>query len=79
MITSVTRDQVQCESFSGWDGVEAMVAAGNSSLSYDATTNTYTYVWKTAKAWSSSASKCRLFDLELKDGTHHFAYFKFTR
>jgi hypothetical protein len=38
----------------------AAVTAGNSSLSYDAATQTYTYVWKTEKSW---ANTCRQFDI----------------
>jgi hypothetical protein len=50
------------------------VTAGGSSLSYDATSNTYTYVWKTNKAWSGS---CGLFVLGLNDGTSYSAKFQF--
>jgi len=49
------------------------VTAGNSSLAYDPTTQTYTYVWKTAKSW---AGTCRQLDVQLIDGTHHPALFK---
>jgi hypothetical protein len=52
----------------------ATSTAGRSSLSYDATTQAYTYVWKTDKAWSNS---CREFRLTLTDGTEHTALFWF--
>ncbi|SFW88596.1 hypothetical protein SAMN04489730_7008 [Amycolatopsis australiensis] len=48
--------------------------ASNSGLSYDATTDTYTYVWKTNKAW---AGDCGTFHLQLNDGTDHTAVFQF--
>jgi hypothetical protein len=52
------------------------VTAGGSSLSYDAGTHTYTYVWKTDKAW---ANTCRQFVLGLNDGTFHRADFQFKK
>jgi len=79
VITNSTQGQVQCDSSASLDGIEQTVAAGGSSLSYDPATKTYTYVWKTDKAWSTSLSKCRLFNMELSDGTHHVAYFKFVK
>jgi hypothetical protein len=58
------------------DAVEETVSAGSSGLQYDATTDTYTYVWKTSR---SMAGTCRVFDLGLKDGTIHTALFRFLR
>ena len=52
------------------------MTAGSSSLSYDATTQTYTYVWKTDKTW---AGTCRTFLMQLIDGSQHSALFKFTK
>ncbi|MDV9187061.1 PxKF domain-containing protein [Streptomyces sp. SR27] len=49
-------------------------SAGGSSLQYDPVTTTYTYVWKTDKAW---AGTCRTFTLGLNDGTTHTALFHF--
>jgi hypothetical protein len=48
--------------------------AGSSSLQYDATSDTYTYVWKTQKAW---ASTCRQLLVVLNDGVVHRANFQF--
>ncbi len=48
--------------------------AGGSGLQYDATTDTYTYVWKTSKAW---AGTCQKFILGLNDGSTHTATFQF--
>ena len=42
------------------------MTAGSSSLSYDSLTDTYTYVWKTAKAW---ASTCRELTVKLSDNS----------
>ena len=48
--------------------------SGNSGLQYDASTDTYTYVWKTDKAW---AGTCQQFTLGLNDGSTHTATFQF--
>lgn len=56
------------------DDIEQTVTAGSSSLSYDAATNTYSYVWKTNKSW---AGTCRQLIVTLVDGTQHLANFKF--
>lgn len=58
------------------DAIEQTVTAGGSSLSYDATTDQYTYVWKTDKAW---ANTCRTFVLKLSDGSYYRANFKFKK
>ncbi|MFD3534890.1 PxKF domain-containing protein [Streptomyces sp. NPDC058664] len=49
-------------------------AVSTSGLTYDAATDTYTYVWKTDRAW---AGTCRTFHLELSDGTDRVAHFQF--
>ena len=56
------------------DTIEETVTAGPSSLSYDATTDRYNYVWKTDKLW---AGTCRTLTVKLSDGTTHTANFKF--
>lgn len=66
--------QIACDSTATVDGIEQTVTAGSSSLSYDASTDTYTYVWKTQKAW---AGTCRQLVVKLNDGTVHRANFKF--
>jgi hypothetical protein len=50
------------------------VTAGASRLQYGATTQTYTYVWKTDKAW---AGTCRQLIVRLSDGVDHIALFQF--
>ncbi len=65
---------VECSDSAPADVIELTVTAGNSSLSYDSATNTYTYAWKTNKSW---AGTCRSFTLRLTDGSNHTALFKF--
>jgi DNA-binding beta-propeller fold protein YncE len=49
------------------------VTAGGSSLSYDASSGQYVYVWKTDPSWTG----CRQLVVTLNDGSVHTAYFKF--
>jgi hypothetical protein len=50
------------------------VTAGGSSLSYDAGSDQYIYVWKTDSSWAGS---CRQLIVTLNDGSVHVANFKF--
>jgi hypothetical protein len=68
--------ETKCNSMAQLDGIEETATAGSSSLSYDATTDQYTYVWKTEKAWSDS---CRQLVILLDDGTFHRANFQFVK
>jgi len=65
--------QVACSSTAPVDGIEETVTAGGSSLSYDASSGLYKYVWKTDKSWAGS---CRQLVIGLVDGTFHRANFK---
>ena len=67
---------IPCDSTAPVDGVEETVTAGSSSLSYDANSDQYNYVWKTDKAW---AGTCRQLVVKLNDGTSHRANFQFTK
>ncbi|HWN99559.1 MAG TPA: ExeM/NucH family extracellular endonuclease [Blastocatellia bacterium] len=67
-------EQIACDSTAPVEGIEETVTAGSSSLSFDPTTNVYTYVWKTEKSW---ANTCRQLVLKLNDNTIHRANFKF--
>jgi hypothetical protein len=67
---------IACDSSAALDTIEQTVTAGSSSLSYDAATNIYTYVWKTVKSW---ANTCRQLKVTLTDGTTHVANFKFSK
>jgi CSLREA domain-containing protein len=71
-----TSQQIDCASTASVDPIEETVTAGSSSLSYDATTDTYTYVWKTDKAW---ADTCRELVVTLNDGSTHVANFQFVK
>jgi alpha-tubulin suppressor-like RCC1 family protein len=69
-----TSQQVSCTAGAPEDTVEQTVTAGGSSLSYDAATQQYAYIWKTDKGWSGT---CRTLTVKLIDGTTHQASFKF--
>lgn len=70
---SPTSAPMACESGDPVDPIES-VTAGNSGLSYDAATDTYTYVWRTSKVW---AGTCRQLTVRMADGTAHVANFTF--
>jgi predicted extracellular nuclease len=70
-----TANQFTCDLSVGVDEVEA-TASGASGLQYDPTTNTYTYVWKTEKAW---VNQCRSLELTFDDGAYRNARFAFTK
>lgn len=65
---------VACDSQAEVNGIDETVTAGASTLSYAAGSDTYTYVWKTDRAWSDT---CRQFVLKLDDGTTARARFMF--
>ena len=50
------------------------VTAGGSSLSYDASSDQYVYIWKTDPSW---AGTCRQLVVQLIDGSIHRADFRF--
>ncbi len=66
--------QIDCDSTAPIDNIEQTVNAGESGLSYDASLDRYTYVWKSVRAWSGT---CRQLVVKLDDGTVHRANFKF--
>lgn len=70
-----TANQISCTLATGTDEVEA-TTAGGAGLQYDPLTNTYTYVWKTQKAW---ANQCRRFEITFDDGSYRAALFNFTK
>jgi len=63
-----------CSGLEDGDVVEETVTGGQSGLHYDAGTDTYTYVWKTNRAWTDT---CRRLVLEFADGTTATAVFSF--
>jgi hypothetical protein len=68
--------KILCDASEPQDMIEETVPPGESSLSYDAATDTYVYIWKTAKGWSGT---CRQLVVKFIDGTFHYANFNFTR
>jgi len=70
--------QSDCASGAPTDAIEETADPGDSGLSYDAMTDTYTFVWKTQKAWSG---QCRTLQLRFADGatTPYTASFRFTK
>jgi hypothetical protein len=66
--------QIACDNGAPILPVEQTETAGQSSLSYDATSDQYKYTWKTENAWKNT---CRQLTVTLRDGTVHIAYFKF--
>jgi predicted extracellular nuclease len=66
--------QISCDTNVPLDNSEQTMNAGGSSLSYDSTEDQYNYAWKTDKLWSGT---CRQLVVILKDGSIHYANFKF--
>lgn len=65
---------LSCSTLADGEEVEETITAGESSLRYNASTDTYTYVWKTSRAWGDS---CRRLVLDFVDGSQASAVFDF--
>jgi hypothetical protein len=65
-----------CDASAAGGVIDETITAGASTLSYDAVTGLYGYVWKTDKGWAES---CRKLVLRLSDGAEYVAYFAFRR
>ncbi len=65
--------QISCDGTAPTNEMET-VTAGGSSLSYDAASDQYVYVWKTESSW---AGTCRQLRVTLNDGSVHTANFRF--
>jgi hypothetical protein len=65
---------VTCNAVAPTGTVDQTLTAGSSGLSYDASSDTYSYIWKTDKAWARS---CRRLTLRFVDGTVANADFEF--
>jgi len=65
---------IQCDASAPAVNLTDTVTAGGSSLSYDASSDQYNYVWKTESSW---ANTCRQLVVTLNDGSVHTANFKF--
>ena len=67
---------ISCEGNATADPIEETETAGGSTLTYDAASDRYQYVWKTEKSWAGS---CRRLELKFSDGSVHTALFDFTK
>jgi hypothetical protein len=67
-VGSPTSVQVACDTSAPVSETETSDTPGSSSLAYDATSDQYSYVWKTDGSWSGT---CRQFRLELADRSVH--------
>ena len=70
---SPSSQRITCDSNAPLSDVDLTTTTGGSALTYDPATDTYTYVWKTDKAW---AGTCRQLVVQLVDGTFHLASFR---
>jgi predicted extracellular nuclease len=68
--------QIDCDTGTPIGDAEATMTSGSSALTYDPTTDTYTYAWKTDKSW---AGTCRQLTVMLYDGTAQQAIFNFPK
>ncbi len=66
--------RVVCDTSAPVDAIEETVTAGATSLTYNAGSDTYRYVWKTDRAW---AGTCRTLILSFGDGSHQSGLFQF--
>ena len=66
-------ERTACDSVAPVDAVEETTTA-NTGLTYDPTSDVYTYVWKRQKSWGDT---CGTLLLMLADGTVHTALFNF--
>ena len=65
---------VACDATEPGSTIDETINAGGSILTFSSTTDQYSYVWKTNKAWKGT---CRMFVLKLADGSDHSAKFRF--
>ncbi len=65
---------VTCATGAPIDTIEEVTAAATSGLVYDATTQRYTYTWKTSNSFAGGCDELRL---GLVDGSDRTAIFRF--
>jgi CSLREA domain-containing protein len=65
---------IACDANEPGNVIAETLSAGGSSLSYDAASGQYSYVWKTDKSWKGT---CRILVVKINDGTQHYAKFRF--
>lgn len=73
-VGSPASQQINCASDAPLSLLIGTVTAGSSSLNYDATSDQYSYIWKTDSSW---AGTCRQLSVTLNDGSVHVANFSF--
>jgi uncharacterized repeat protein (TIGR01451 family) len=66
--------QIACDTGAPVTEVEETSTAGSSTLTYDAASDRYHYVWKTDGSWKNT---CRQLNVMLNDGSTHPARFTF--
>lgn len=71
---SPSTQAIACTGAGAGTSADVTGTSGSSGLTYDATSDQYTYVMKTQKAW---ANTCRGLMVTLSDGTSHTADFMF--
>jgi hypothetical protein len=74
VLSDATFEQANCATGVPTGISQVAATTGNSGFSYDATTDTYNFNWKTPK---NAAGTCAQFALALNDGTLHTAVFMF--
>ncbi len=67
-------EPIACDSTAEVNGIDSTEYVGHSGLAYHSGSGTYTYGWKTSKAW---ADTCRQLVVKFDDGTTARANFKF--
>lgn len=70
---SPTSRQVDCDASDPLDAIEQTANTANAGVTYDAVTDTYTYVWTTDRAWGG---QCRELTLRTRDGGVRKASFR---
>jgi hypothetical protein len=65
---------IACDATEPGADIAETVTAGTSTLSYDAASDQYSYIWKTDKAWKGS---CRMLVVAFNDGSQYLARFRF--
>jgi hypothetical protein len=65
---------IQCDANEPGTTIEETVNAGDSGVSYDASTGQYSYVWKTQRSWNRT---CRLLVVRFADNSQYLAKFRF--
>ncbi len=65
---------IQCDTSDPSAVIEETVNAGGNSLSYNATADQYSYIWKTDRAWKGT---CRMLVVKFNDDSQCLAKFRF--